>query len=173
MNETVFVDTNVFIYARDARDPAKHTRAIDWITRLWHDRSGRTSMQVLSEYYFSATRKLAPRVSSDDAWEDAQILLGWHPLPVDAVLLTRAREVEHRWRLSWWDAMVVAAAQLQGCAILLTEDLQDGAVYGGVTVRSPFTLDVSEPLPAYALAPAIAPRHRGRGRPRRRPPAAA
>lgn len=65
--------------------------------------------------------------------------------------------------------MVVAAAQIQDCALLLTEDLQDGAVYGGVTVRSPFTLDVREPLPAYAVAPAVRPRHRGRGRPRKQP----
>ena len=63
--------------------------------------------------------------------------------------------------------MVVAAAQLQGCALLLTEDLQDGAVYGGVTVRSPFTLDVREPAPAYTVAPLPNPRHRGRGRPRK------
>ena len=84
-------------------------------------------------------------------------------------LFRRAREIEQRWRLSWWDSMVVAAAQLQGCALLLTEDLQDGAAYGGVTVRSPFTLDVREPIPAYAVAPAATPRHRGRGRPRKQP----
>jgi predicted nucleic acid-binding protein len=169
MIETVFVDTNVFIYARDGRDPVKHERAKDWVARLWQERAGRTSMQVLSEYYFNATRKLVPRISQEDAWDDTQTLLGWRPLPVDATLFPRAREVEQRWRLSWWDSMVVAAAQLQGCAILLTEDLQDGAVYGGVTVRSPFTLDVREPLPAYAATPAVAPRHRGRGRPRRQP----
>jgi hypothetical protein len=62
---------------------------------------------------------------------------------------------------------VVAAAQLQGCALLLTEDLQDGAQYGGVTVHSPFTHDVREPVPAYAVAPPVRPRHRGRGRPRK------
>lgn len=63
--------------------------------------------------------------------------------------------------------MVVGAAQLQGCALLLTEDLQDGAVFGDVTVRSPFTLDVHEPAAAYAVTPAARPRHRPRGRPKR------
>lgn len=165
----VFVDTNVFVYARDPRDAAKQARAEDWIARLWRDGSGRTSIQVLSEYYFIVTRKLIPRVSPDEAWDDTRTLLTWEPLPVDAALLTRAREIEQRWRLSWWDSMVVAAAQVQGCALLLTEDLQDGAAYAGVTVRSPFTLDVREPAPDYAVAPAIAPRHRGRGRPRKTP----
>ncbi len=170
MTAHVFVDTNVFIYARDPRDAAKQARAEDWIGRLWRDGSGRTSTQVLSEYYFNITRKLMPRIAPEEAWDDTRTLLAWDPQPVDAALLARAREIEQRWRLSWWDSMVVAAAQVQGCALLLTEDLQDGAEYGGVTVRSPFTLDVREPVPAYAVAPAVTPRHRGRGRPRKSPP---
>jgi len=74
---------------------------------------------------------------------------------------------ELRHRLSAWDSMVVGAAQLQDCALLLTEDLQDGAAFGGVTVRSPLTLDVREPAGAYAAAPAARSRHRPRGRPQR------
>ncbi|HET6493222.1 MAG TPA: hypothetical protein VFG44_09625, partial [Burkholderiales bacterium] len=78
------------------------------------------------------------------------------------------RDIEQRYHLSWWDSMVVAAAQLQGCALLLTEDLQDGVVFGGMTVRSPFTLDVREPVATYAAMPAMMPRHRPRGRPAKR-----
>ena len=63
--------------------------------------------------------------------------------------------------------MIVGAAQLQDCAVLLTEDLQDGMVFGEVTVRSPFTLDVREPAATYAAAPAARSRHRPRGRPRK------
>jgi predicted nucleic acid-binding protein len=172
MTAPVFVDTNVFVYARDPRDAAKQARAEEWLAVLWRGFAGRTSIQVLSEYYNSVTRKLTPGVPPDEAWLDTRLLLAWDPHPVDAALLRRAREVEQRWQLSWWDGMVVAAAQLQGCGVLLTEDLQDGAVYGGVTVRSPFTLDVREPLPTYAVPPP-APRHRGRGRPRRQPAPAA
>jgi hypothetical protein len=61
--------------------------------------------------------------------------------------------------------MVVGAAQLQDCALLLTEDLQDGAVFGGVTVRSPFTLAAEEPPAGYAVTPVPRSRHRPRGRP--------
>jgi predicted nucleic acid-binding protein len=167
MTGPCFVDANVFVYVRDARDAAKQTRATEWIAHLWRERSGRTSMQVLSEYYAVATRKLAPRVSADEAWEDVGELFAWGPQPVDEAVLRRAREIEQRWRLSWWDSMVVAAAQLQECTLLLSEDFQDGIVFGGVTVRSPFTLDVREPAAAYAAAPVAASRHRGRGRPRK------
>jgi len=164
---TVFVDANVFLYAHDEGDPARMPRAYAWVDHLWHGGLGRTSMQVLSEYYVNLKRIAGASLPPEEAWERVARFLAWKPHPVDELLFRRAREIEQRWRLSWWDSMVMAAAQLQGCALLLTEDLQDGAVYGGVTVRSPFTLDVREPAPAYTVAPLPNPRHRGRGRPRK------
>ena len=163
----VFVDTNVFIYARDPADPAKQARAREWLTSLWQENLGRTSVQVLSEFYVNVTRKLARPVRPADAWREVESLLAWSPQPIDKALLVRARELEERWRLSWWDAMIVAAAQLQDCALLLTEDLQDRAVFAGVTVRNPFTGGVAELPDNYDVH--VAPvRHRPRGRPRRR-----
>ncbi len=174
MTGTVFVDTNVFLYAIDGDDPDKQQRSREWLERLWHTGQGRTSMQVLSEYNVNVRRKAVPALTPEEAWQRVERLLQWNPHPVDETVFRFARQIEQRWHLSWWDSMIVAAAQLQGCALLLTEDLQDGAVYGGVTVRSPFTLDVREPLPAYATLPAATSRHRGRGRPRKHPlPAAA
>lgn len=163
----LFVDTNVFLYARQAGEPAKQKLASAWIDRAWREQSGRTSVQVLSEYYVNATRKIDPPRDPHDAWDDVKALMTWNPLPVDRALLETGHNVEGRYRLSWWDSLIVAAAQLQGCALLLTEDLQDGASYGGVTVRSPFTLSVSEAASAYQAAPVIASRHRPRGRPRK------
>jgi predicted nucleic acid-binding protein len=167
MTGPCFVDANVLLYSRDPRDPAKQARANAWLDVLWREGRGHTSMQVLSEFYYNATRKLNPAVPFEDAWARASTFFAWNPQPIDTPLLRRARVVEERWRLSWWDSMIVAAAQLQGCALLLTEDLQDGAVYGTVTVRSPFTLDVHEPAAQYAMVPSVGSRHRPRGRPRR------
>lgn len=168
MSELAFVDTNVFVYARDGRDAPRQQRAANWIAKLWQERCGRTSTQVLSEYYFTVTHKLTPRVALAEAWDDVRALLAWKPQSIDAAVLGRAREVEARWRLSWWDSMVVAAAQIQGCSLLLTEDLQDGALFGDVTVRSPFTFQAHEPLALYAAVPPAVSRHRARGRPARR-----
>lgn len=168
MTALVFVDSNVLVYARDPRDAAKQSRAAYWISHLWSERLGRASAQVLSEYYVTVTRKLRPRVTSEDAWDDVKSFLAWRPQAIDEALLQRARELEQRYRLSWWDSMVVAAAQLQDCALLLTEDLQDGAVFGTVTIRSPFTLAVEEPRPMYEVASTVRP-HRRRGRPRKQP----
>ena len=163
----VFVDANVLVYARDANEAVKQPRAADWMSRLWREQSGRTSTQVLSEYYVTVTRKLRPSVSMTDAWNDVRSLLCWQPQAVDGLLLQRAREIEQRYRLSWWDSMVIAAAQLQDCALLLSEDFQDGADYGAVTVRSPFTLALEEPRAVYDIASTVQ-RHPARGRPPRK-----
>lgn len=167
MTGLCFVDANVLLYSRDPRDRAKQERANAWLDVLWRDGTGRTSVQVLSEFYYNATRKLSPRVAVSDAWSRVQTYFAWNPQPVDVALLGRAKEIVERWRLSWWDSLVVAAAEFQDCSVLLTEDLQEGAVFGTVTVRSPFALEARAPAAKYAVAASAAGRHRTRGRPRR------
>ena len=167
MSALVFVDTNVLLYKCDATDSAKQRRAAEWVSYLWRERTGRTSTQVLSEFYFNATRKLKPGLPTDEAWDEVLAYLTWEPLPIDAEVLKAAKEVERRYRLSWWDSAVVAAAQLQGCELLLTEDLQDGLRMGSLVVRSPFTLDAREAVAEYAGAPRARALHRPRGRPAR------
>lgn len=168
MTAPVFVDTNVFLYARDAGEPVKQPLAAAWLERLWREQLGRTSVQVLSEYYVNVTRKVDPGLPADDAWDDVTALFTWRPQPIDEPLMRLAREIEKRHRLSWWDSLVVGAAQLQGCALLLTEDLQDGGVYDGVTVRSPFTLALGEAIAAYTVAAVASRPHPPRGRPKRK-----
>ena len=165
MTGPCFVDANVFVYSQDRRDSRKHRRAEQWLDELWRQQLGRTSTQAISEFYAVSTRKLG--VPPAAAWEEAERYFGWKPHPVDESLLRAARQVEQRYRLSWWDSMIVAAAQLQDCVLLLTEDLQDGMVLGSVTVRSPFALSASEPAAQYDVAPLAVSRHRPRGRPRR------
>jgi predicted nucleic acid-binding protein len=163
-----FVDTNVLIYWRDASDPVKQVRAREWLDTLWREQRGRTSVQVLSEFYSVMTRKFTS-VTPEDTWRDVQSFMTWSPQPVDADVMRRAREIEAKYQLNWWDCLIVAAAQLQRCALLLTEDLQDGADYGGVIARNPFQLGVAEERSAYSVMPKVVSRHRGRGRPRTRP----
>ena len=167
MTARIFVDTNVFVYARQAREPIKQPLAVQWLERLWSEQTGRTSVQVLNEYYTTLTRKIKPAVPAADAWDDVKNLMAWNPQATDLELLHRGREIEQRYRLSWWDSLIVAAAQLQNCVLLLTEDLQDRSVYGGVTVRNPFACGVSEDLTLYDVERVPVPSHPRRGRPRR------
>lgn len=168
MSAAVFVDTNIFVYSRDASEPKKQSVAARWLEELWIEQRGRTALQVLNEFYVTVTRKLDPGMTPEDAWADVRALFSWDPQPADRHLLLRAHEIERRHRLSWWDSLIVAAAQLQGCALLLSENLQDGWSRDGVTVCNPFTTRVAEQPPGYVLTPAPASRHRSRGRPRRK-----
>ena len=166
MSAAIFVDTNVFVYARDATEPDKQALAAQWIRELWATQAGRTSMQVLSEYYATVTRKLKPGFDPDDAWDDVNALFTWQPQEIDRAVLARGREITARFALSWWDALIVAAAQLQNCALLLSEDMQDGWACGTVTVRNPFVRGIAETRASYGAPPKPLSRHRGRGRPR-------
>ena len=136
---SIFVDTNVLVYARDLAVPHKQERAHEWMSALWASRLGRTSVQVLNEYYVTVTRKLSPALPAEDAREDVRDLRAWIPVPVSAGLMESAFEAEDRLSLSYWDSLIVAAAQAAGCEYLLTEDLQDGQRLHGVTVVDPFT----------------------------------
>jgi len=166
MSAAVFVDTNVLVCARDMRDPAKQAAAEALLKELWIEQTGRTSVQVLSEYYVTVTRKLDPGLSPDDAWDDVTALFAWDPQPIDRELFARARQVEARYRLSWWDSMIVAAAQLQSCSLLVTEDLQHNLVCGTVVVRNPFVAGIAESGTQHAAQPRPRSRHKPRGRPR-------
>jgi len=163
----VFVDTNVFVYARQALEAEKQPVAAQWIDRLWREQTGRTSMQVLSECYVTLVRGLEPAPPRGLAWDYVRSLLAWKPQPIEEPVFHRAFEIEQRDRLSWWDCLIVASAQLQACSVLLTEDLQDGAVFGDVTVRNPFALGVSDDLAAYVPAGLELPPYPRRGRPAR------
>jgi len=165
MTGPCFVDANVVVYALDPREPRKHRLASEWIDALWRDRLGRTSAQVISEAYSAATRKLG--MAPQHAWDEIERFFAWNPYPIDERVLRGARENEQRYRLSWWDSLIVAAAQVQDCVLLLTEDLQDGAAFGSVTVRSPFTLQLDEAAALYKVERRGVELHRSRGRPKR------
>lgn len=138
MTDPVFVDTNVLVYLRDSTEPEKRRAAAEWMGHLWEAGLGRTSGQVLREYYVTVTAKLDPGLPPEEAREDVTALGAWNPLHADADLFEEAWAVEDRFGFSFWDALVVAAARRLGCGTLLTEDLQPGRDLDGLVVRSPF-----------------------------------
>lgn len=133
-----FVDTNVFVYARDSAELVKQPLARAWIGYLWASRSGRLSVQVLNEYYVTVTRKLTPGLPAASAQSDVRDLGAWSPVSLSPQVVERAWEVEGRFGLSFWDSLIVAAAVVSGADCLLSEDLQTGQILDGVQVVNPF-----------------------------------
>jgi predicted nucleic acid-binding protein len=141
MTAKVFVDTNVIVYSRDASVPQKQKRAMSWMAHLWNNRIGKLSYQVLQEFYITVTVKLQPGLDPENARKDVRCLLAWQPIVVNEGVLENAWLVQDRYQVSWWDALVVSAAQLADCPYLLTEDLQENQKFGSLQVINPFHVE--------------------------------
>jgi predicted nucleic acid-binding protein len=139
MSALIFVDTNVLIYALDRADPKKQEAARVWRAALWKNRRGRISYQVLQEFYVKVSQKWPS--ARQEARAEVRDLLAWRPLPVDTELLERGWSIQDRYQLSFWDALIVAAASLATCRYLLTEDLQAEQELDGIIVVNPFRCD--------------------------------
>jgi len=137
MTEPVFVDTNVWVYAVDAADPAKRERALEVVAPA-RGRDLVVSTQVLTEFYAVVTRKLAVPVPAQDAQAMVAQLSVLPVVAVDASLVAAAIAGSREWQVSIWDALILRAAEVAGCRLVLSEDLADGATYGSVVVENPF-----------------------------------
>lgn len=136
MNAREFLDTNVLIYAHDARDPRKRARARELIRRLMRERRGVLSVQVLQEFFAAATRKLG--MPSEEARRRILQYSRFDVVTLGAADLVAAIDLHRLHRLSIWDALVVRAALNGACTTLYTEDMQPGHAVDTLTLRNPF-----------------------------------
>ena len=147
MTAICFVDTNILVYACDPGHPQKHGLARDWLRHLWTTRTGRISTQVLKEYYQVVTRKLEPGLPPEKARADIRDLHTWQPVDIDLDVLELAWALEDQTNYSWWDALILAAAQRAECHYLLSEDLQPDHTINNLTIINPFTHSINEVSP--------------------------
>jgi predicted nucleic acid-binding protein len=141
MTARVFVDTNILIYAYDRDAGDKHRLACDLVRRLWVEGNGVLSTQVLQEFYVNATAKISNPISLPEARAVISRYLVWHVEANTPESILRASEIQERYQLSFWDALIVAAAAQTGAAMLYTEDLNHGQSIEGVKVINPFRAD--------------------------------
>jgi len=138
MSDRCFVDTNLLVYAHDVSAGGKHDRARELIESLWRDRSGVLSTQVLQELYVSLRK--APRpLPASEARQVVSDYLRWEIVVNTGESVLEAVDIETRYRLSFWDALIVQAAAASGAERLYSEDLSHGQAYGAVRVVNPFT----------------------------------
>ena len=141
MSDRTFVDTNVLIYAHDIEAGHKYEDASSILLDLWQSRTGVISIQVLQEFYVNVTRKIPVPISRSTARDIIRQYSVWPVVEPDADMVVRASEIEERHKLSFWDAMIVAAAHKAGATRILTEDLGHGETVAGVSIENPFVGD--------------------------------
>lgn len=138
MSVKTFIDTNILLYAYDLDAGIKREVARELLGRVWAEGTGVLSTQVLQEFYVNVTAKIAQPLSLSEARVVLSRYIVWPIERNGAHSILRASEIQERYRLSFWDSLIVAAAASAGAGILYTEDLNHGQVIDGIEVVNPF-----------------------------------
>ena len=142
MSDRYFVDTNILMYAHDASAGEKHDRARALVEELWRDRTGVVSTQVLQELSVNLRKKVRRPLDAKATRDIVADYLTWQVIVNRGDSILEAIDLEFRYQISFWDALVIQAAQLSGAEILYSEDLSDGQQYGSVRVINPLRTNV-------------------------------
>jgi len=143
MTSRVFVDTNVWVYTVDDSEPDKQARARQVVAPS-PEKDVVVSAQVLGEFYVTVRRKLAEALPEPQAQALVDRLRRLPVVAIDGDLVSSAIEKTAAWQVSYWDALILSAAETSGCDVVLSEDLSHGRTYGPVRAENPF-IDPGEP----------------------------
>jgi predicted nucleic acid-binding protein len=139
--EKVFLDTNVLVYAHDRSEATKGPQAQALLVQLLASGRPLISTQVLAEFYWTATRKIPQPLTHAEATAEVQrLVVLTSVVPITSQVVERGLEAVRTHGLAFWDAQIFAAAVMNGAAILVSEDFQDGRTVEGVTFLNPFAL---------------------------------
>jgi predicted nucleic acid-binding protein len=137
-----FVDSNLILYYVDPIDSRKQARAAQWLGALWAAGVGCLSWQVLHEFYWNAVRKM--RLEPARAREIVEDLAHWKPVDTTLGMVQQAWHWTDAAQLTYWDALILAAAQRAGARYLLSEDFQSNRYYDEILVLNPFEHSASD-----------------------------
>jgi predicted nucleic acid-binding protein len=138
MSGKIFVDTNVLIYAHDRKAGRKGARALEVIRELWNQQNGVLSTQVLQELYIGLRCKVSDPLSAQEAEQVLFDYFAWEIFTNNRESVIRAAQLETRYKISFWDALILQAAEGSGCTLVCSEGLNSGQLYGAVRVLNPF-----------------------------------
>ncbi len=131
-----FIDTNIIVYANDARDGEKQARALEIVGGHMKSGTGVISTQVLQEYAHVALNKLHQR--QDVILRQLMLLENLKIIQQSPVLIRRSVEIKVTYQISFWDACIIAAAEHARCHYILSEDMNTGQFYSGIAMQNPF-----------------------------------
>ncbi len=141
MSDKCFVDTNIFVYAHDKSAGIKHRRAQNLIGKLWISGDGALSTQVLQELCITLGRKVRPVLETPEIRNLLQDYLSWTVVTNTGEFVIEALDLEQRFKISFWDALILQSATFCGATVLYSEDLSHGQRYGSVRVINPLIMD--------------------------------
>lgn len=133
----IFIDTNIFVYSIDTKDLVKQAKAREILKKIIDEHLAVISTQVVKEFYVTATTKLKldPIIAKS-------IIHNFHNMEMiqnDLDLIEQAIDISILSQISFWDSLIVAAAEKANCEYVFSEDLNAGQVFRGVKVLNPFS----------------------------------
>ena len=137
MSARSFFDTNVLVYADDAAAPAKQRRTIELVAEHRRAGTGVVSMQVLQEYFVTVTRKLG--VDARIARRKVELLAEFDVAAPGVPDILAAIDLHRLHAFSFWDALILRAAQQAGCSVVFSENMQNARELDGLRVVNPFS----------------------------------
>ena len=137
MSDKCFVDSNILLYAHDSSTGTKHGLAKTLVEKLWQSGTGVVSTQVLQEVCVNLRKKAGNPLTIDEVRRVLQDYFAWEVVTNTRETILQALEVELRYKVSFWEAMVLQAAETSGCSILYSEDFNDQQDFGSVQVVNP------------------------------------
>ena len=138
MPDRAFIDTNVLVYSYDSRDPEKQSRAQELLAGGIENETVVISAQVLGEFFNVVTRRIPNPLSVEEAEGVIDLVSILPVVGIDISLVRRAIATHRRYGIAYWDSLIIAAAERAACTYVLSEDLNSGQSYHGITVVNPF-----------------------------------
>ena len=136
--DKIFVDTNILVYSHDVDAEQKHQIAQNTLLELWKNRNGVLSVQVLQEFYVTMTRKVLHPIPPNSVRNIIRDYFSWHIEINDLNSILIASRIGEDYKISFWDALIVAASLKAKADKILTEDLQAGQIIEGIPIENPF-----------------------------------
>jgi predicted nucleic acid-binding protein len=132
------VDTNVLVYAYDKHEPQKQRKAQRLLADGIEQENLFLSVQVLGEFFNVVTRHIPQPMSPDETQEIINSLSILPVQEIDLAMVNRAIDTHQTYQISYWDSLIVSAAERAGCTMIVSEDLSAGQAYHNIRVINPF-----------------------------------
>jgi len=143
MNDKIFIDTNILVYAHDRSSGKKYEISKTIVEKLWVGRNGVLSTQVLQEFFYIVTKKIISPLSISKAKEIVEKLLYWQIVVNDGQIILQTIDLCRKYKYSFWDSLIIQSAISAKANLLLTEDLQSGQIIEGVKILNPFEQSIA------------------------------
>ena len=138
MQDKYFIDTNILVYAHDTSEGNKHKVSKNIILDGIEKDNIAISTQVLNEFFVTVTQKIEKTLSIEVAKKEIMLLKCLEVVEIDIDMIIQAIEILQKYKLSYWDALIISASKKAKCTLLYSEDLSAGKVIESIKITNPF-----------------------------------